>query len=478
MKLLPFILLLSITTLAQQAKKTLIIDSDAGTDDYRTIILLSQLKNYEIKAITLSDGTIFPDKGAARVNQLLKCLNVQNILVGTGKKTMYTKPVWRAFSESVPWGTCAEKENHIVEYPNATQIINKILDDSKENSVTFVCLGSLSNLYESLMINPGGIKKIKEVIWSNSSTIKQGTNYTFEPKAADYILNQPIKIKIISKTVSKYIHYDLPFIQGIKNINHLQSKEIAEQLDFLSQQSNISHLQLYDELCALYLANPRLFTFKEDFNNPYIENVVDYNIDDIKKTYLNLLKGIVNNSSNVIFNDFPSDSIYLQDDVFKIKNKVIEQYGMNEFKAVVLTSEIHNHLGVYSIIGAKMGIKALEILDATNTTIQVTSNAGNTPPLSCLNDGIMVSTGSSPAYNLLKIDTTLVYPSATFCYHNRCIKISLKKEIYNQVSAQLSQAVQKYTLSSSAYWNYVRELGIQLWESLNRDEIFDIDEIH
>lgn len=462
--------------IGQSLPLSVVIDSDAGTDDYRAITLLTKLNTIDIKAITLSDGTLFPDKGAIRVNKLLDCLNIKNVFIGVGRKTMFTKPVWRSFAEKVPWSDCSSNDS-IATYPNASQVINKILDESTPKSVTIICLGSLSNLYESLMINPTAIDKIKEVVWYNSDNIKQGTNYTFEPKASEYILSQPIKIKIIHAISGKYINYDTAFINEIKSIKNKNAQYIAKQLEFLSMQSNVTHLQCWDELCAAYIANPRLFTFKEKNDNPQIQILYDYDVNKIKKAVINILKGNCKLTSGIVFSQFPTDSIYFQEDVLEIKEKLIKNYGFDEFKAAVLTSEIHNHLGIYTIIGVKMGIKAMELLNAPNTAISIKSFAGNTPPLSCLNDGIMVSTGSTPAYNLLKIDTTLPYPSAIFCYNNQCLKISLKKEIYERIANDLNNAILKFSLSSDAYWNYVRKKAIEGWQELSRDTIFEIEKI-
>ncbi|HNV96555.1 MAG TPA: FmdE family protein, partial [Bacteroidales bacterium] len=257
-----------------------------------------------------------------------------------------------------------------------------------------------------------------------------------------------------------------------------QASLITKQIRYLSMQSNISHLQCWDELCAAYIANPRIFTFKERIENPYIQEIYNYEVEPVKSTLINILNGKCKQESGVIFAQFPIDSTYIQDDVLEIKDQVIQKYGLNEFKAAVLTSEIHNHLGIYSILGAKMGIKAIELLNAPNSSISIQSFAGNMPPLSCLNDGIMVSTGSTPAYNLFKIDTSSLYPSAIFCYKNKCMQLSLKKEIYERISKDLNDAVLTFSLGNDAYWNYVRKRAIIEWLNLNRDEIFDIKEVN
>jgi pyrimidine-specific ribonucleoside hydrolase len=463
--------------LISQTKSPLIIDSDAGTDDMRAIALLTNVNGYELKAITLSDGTLFPDKGAVRVTQLLQCLGVYNVMIGTGRKTMYNKPAWRKFAETVPWGSCIFKAPVVAEYPNAVQIIDKILTDAKPVSVTFVCLGSLNNIYETLLINPDGIHKIKQIIWYNSVNIKQGTNYLFDFKSADYVLSQPILVKIISSLPTNEVIYTKKFSDELKAINNTVAKEISYQLNYLQNQTDTVHILFRDEMVAIYLASSRLFTLRDNMEHPFIQLTQSYDKDAIHKAYLKLAAGKLMPDNDVVFSVFPIDSTYYQDDVLSIKDKVIAQYGENEFKAAVLTSEIHGHLGVYSIIGAKMGIYAMELLNAPNTSMPVHSYCGKQPPLSCMNDGIMVSTGSSPAYNLLMIDTTVSLPSAIFYYQNRSLKISLKDSLYKHIDKILQDAVLKYTISSSAYWDYVRQIALIEWLSLDRTKIFSVEEL-
>ncbi len=46
--------------------------------------------------------------------------------------------------------------------------------------------------------------------------------------------------------------------------------------------------------------------------------------------------------------------------------------GYDEWKANVMTDEFHGHLGVFSIVGAKMGIKARELFGVGADMLEVT----------------------------------------------------------------------------------------------------------
>ncbi len=458
-----------------QSKKALIIDSDAGTDDYRAIILLTSLKNYHLKAITVSDGTLFPDKGAYRVESLLKCLNIENVQIGVGKKTMYNKPLWRKFAEQVPWSTCYTNPKQTKTYQSAKQVLTDILSSAENNSITFVCLGSLHNLYETIKEKKELSSKIEKIIWYNSTEITHGSNYIFAPQAANYVLSLSVPIYIVHTISNKTIAYDSTFVENIKQCNLLASTQIMHQLNFFLNNNDTIHLKFWDELTAVFLEYPFLFDIKQLENRPNIHFISAYNVESIKHAYLNILKGKHKYYYNgVIFSNFPIDSDYYYNDINEIKQQIIENYGIEEFVLSVLTSEIHHHLGIYSILGVKMGLYAKELLNAPPHQIRITSYAGKKTPLSCLNDGIMISTGSSPAFKEINIDTIKIEPSAKFCYQNQCITLSLKEEIYKEITLEIDNLNSQYNLNSNAYWDNIRKLALKYWLQLDRKKIFDI----
>ena len=99
----------------------------------------------------------------------------------------------------------------------------------------------------------------------------------------------------------------------------------------------------------------------------------------------------------------PAD--FYADDVRDIVGNCIQRYGEEEWQAVTLTNEIHGHLGIYSTLGAKMGIRARELFRKRGAEgeMQILSFAGNVPPVSCLNDGLQVSTGASMGHGLFAV---------------------------------------------------------------------------
>lgn len=152
---------------------------------------------------------------------------------------------------------------------------------------------------------------------------------------------------------------------------------------------------------------------------------------------------------------------------------IIERHGSDEWRAGVLTNELHGHLGIYAIIGVKMGMYANELLVTRGEDVHITSYAGNHPPLSCLNDGLQVSTGSTVGHGLFKVaDVYNARPEAAFSCWNRSVNLQLKEEYSIRIQDNINEGVCLYGIHSKEYWEYVRRLAIRYWLELDRKEIF------
>lgn len=153
--------------------------------------------------------------------------------------------------------------------------------------------------------------------------------------------------------------------------------------------------------------------------------------------------------------------------------EIIERYGPEEWRAGVLTNELHGHLGIYAIIGVKMGIFANELLGTKQDDIQVVSYAGSRPPLSCMNDGLQVSTGATVGHGLFKVaEVRNTRPEAAFSFWNRSVTLQLKAEYSVRIQDNINEGVCLYGIHSEAYWEYVRRLAIRYWLEFDRREIF------
>jgi pyrimidine-specific ribonucleoside hydrolase len=168
------------------------------------------------------------------------------------------------------------------------------------------------------------------------------------------------------------------------------------------------------------------------------------------------------------------DNIF-QQDVRERKAHIIANNGQTEWFAQLLLNELHQHLGAYSIVGVKMGLRAAELLNAPQHAMMVVSHVPPCPPTSCLNDGIIVSTGCTPGRGLFT--QAAGRPDAvevSFEYNDRRITLALKTEYCEKISAGIAALLDKYTLEDHEYWQGVRELGLDIWENWHRRDLFEI----
>lgn len=174
-----------------------------------------------------------------------------------------------------------------------------------------------------------------------------------------------------------------------------------------------------------------------------------------------------------VLNAYPTESGLFQDDVRPMVDSIISAHGAEEWNATLLTNELHRHLGTYSIIGAKMGIRAREILGAGMDELSVESHAGGEPPLSCLNDGLQVSTGASLGRGTISIEKNISLPEALFFYANKRLKLRLKLTVTERIAGDIASAVKRFGNLTPAYFAEVRRLSLNHWLDLKRSDIFE-----
>jgi pyrimidine-specific ribonucleoside hydrolase len=195
-------------------------------------------------------------------------------------------------------------------------------------------------------------------------------------------------------------------------------------------------------------------------------------ISAVEKVIPELIIGYAGNQ-NQVFDKFPLDSGRYQSDVSEIMFPTIKKYGTEEWVAGVIANELHRHLGVYAIIGTKMGIRAREYFGAGIDEMKIVSSAGVIPPFSCMNDGLQVSTGATLGHGLISIKKdTLKLPEAEFSYMGRKVTISLKEKYRKRIESEISGYRLVYGLDSDIYWELVRKAALSYWSNWDRHEIF------
>ncbi len=470
-----FFLLLLFSAHAQTGFTPVIIDTDCAPDDLRAICLFAAIREIDLLAITSSDGALSPDNGVGKISQIIPDLFVEEIPLAAGRELNIHPPEWREFCENVPWsenpGSTAETGM------TAVSLITSLLSES-ETKITFICLGSLTNLYDVIQESPELLNNIERVIWYNDALNPlSGTNYERDPEAAEVVLSRNLNISVISNLGKNNAAFTMELLQQIASIETQFAQTIfnSHSSPPALEQINSRHMTLWDDLLPVFFVCPDCFDMKPDKTNPNISMTTDYDLLEIKRKIVDILSQQYDYNRHIMFDKFPLDPEIYRSDVIPVALEIIKKHGKDEWRICVLTNEMHGHLGVYSIVGAKMGLKAREWFSAGVDQLTVVSYAGNRPPLSCLNDGLQVSTGATMGQGTITVssDKTLL-PKACFRFEGKTIEMELKYEYREQVESDISQGIVQYGNLTSGYWKLIRRLGLKYWKEWDRNEMFTI----
>ncbi len=225
----------------------------------------------------------------------------------------------------------------------------------------------------------------------------------------------------------------------------------------------------HDEAALIYALHPDDFAESPDSGFAPRDPAV------VVAELVNLLTGGRQQRQTVLFTEpvLPDDAF--RKGIRERKARIIAAHGANEWLAQVLLNETHQHLGAYSIIGVKMGLRAAELLNAPHHAMLVTSEVTDRQPISCLNDGLIIAVCSTPGRGLFRhVPGPPGRIQATFDYNGRRLTLILKMEYQERIQRHIAELLKKHTLEDDAYWAGVEKLGLEIWETWSRRDLFEV----
>lgn len=452
-------------------KYHIIIDTDGGLDDMRAISMFLAANDVRVLGISCSQGTLTPVQSYKNVKALLHSYHHEGIPVGKGEPLDFLPPEWSALPQSISWGT----EQPYTDSGNvniAAKMLRNILSKYAYKQ-TWVALGSLDTYVKLLQQAPELAKKIERIVWYCNVPLEQGFNNSISPESFNEIRAFGVPIEIVSKQQDRF-YVGKEYRNALQEGASVYAKQIMGVLEKVKKAPpSLQHpLGLYDDFVPLYIIAPLLFDIEEKGSISYVKPNASIPEHVFYKTISNVLESSLQ-TNNRVFIGFPIDSILYKPEYKSLLKPAIDKYGKIEWKAICMTNEIHGHTGIYSLIGAKMGIRAMEYFNVGVNNLQVHTYSGNKPPLSCFNDGIQISTGSTIGQGLITIDNDIrAVPTATFEFNHQKVQISLKPEIAHQIRSDIKFGVETYGLLSEQYWAYIEKLAISYWLNIARNDVF------
>jgi inosine-uridine nucleoside N-ribohydrolase len=450
------------------SRPAVVIDTDMGLDDVVTLAMALQSPHIDIVAIVACEGVSSRERGVEHLERMLNLFNRREIPLYASADVGSAKdpPPFRSFAENAVAKALPSEVKPLYQpfTPDAFVLPSK--------KTIILILGPLTNLATALTTNPEIKNGIAAVVVAGGPKPEESWNLRYDPEAFDTVRRAGPAIKFIAQGIASrkpeaWAEGDLAFGQQTSIGESFWIRLLADPT--VRTHYCQSFPQLHDELAFLYLLD------ESGFDSTGEAGVF---IPKDRKALINLFVHSICNGrqhkERVVFVEDSFPAGIFQADVRKRMDRIIARNGKDEWFAQTLMNELHEHLGAYSVIGVKMGLRAAELLNAPQHAMTVESHCAARPPVSCLNDGIIVATGCTPGRTLFQhVPGPKGSTRVTFSYNGRQITLALKSEYEERIRSGIQTLLKGHSLAEQAYWDGVRALGLDIWENWHRRDIFE-----
>ncbi len=471
------LLLIGSHTVRAHTGPPVIVDTDMAADDARALALLLASPFVEVVAVVTSDGVSPPDVGATNVCRILRFLKHDDVAVGVGRTLTAVPPPFRANAVGLDWNQLGEPALPRSGWAGAVSVILQLVSQHPDERVLYICLGPLTNLADALEKNPDLAERIEAVIWSGTpaNSARPDWNARRDLEAVKKIAASGLRVEAVHWAAADAPVLDDALLNDLRGMDS-RAADLIVRLHSAGRGGELvraRHLRLWDDLVALRLTKPSLVTNVAVHGQALWREVTPLDAVTVRNALPGALR-LLPPRGTVVLADFPaSEPSGLLPDMREIAPQIIARHGVEEWKATVLTSELHRHLGTYSIVGAKMGLRAREFFEVDLDELQVESHAGLKPPLSCVNDGLQVATGASLGRGTITVLTNATGCEAVFIHDDQRLRLRLKPEFAKRIATDMAELAKRHGGTTPAYFQAVRGVSLQHWLNFDRHTMFE-----
>ena len=284
----------------------------------RTLCMFLASPNVRVLAVTCSNGVVDAASGYHKVKGLLDDLYHEGVLVGMDNNKE-TKAQNCLPALDFNWGG-RDTATRVV--PDAVRVIQYILTHSRE-TITFVSLGSLVTAGDCYKSIPAFKERVKEIIWTSDSLLNERNfNYALSPDSYNFITHQTdIPLHIV--TGQSFIS---PYNDGFINKLDTTYNPYAEKVASSFRNSGPFSRRWFDEMAAVYLHYPILFTSDTTSVSVYHSIRSTISDDSIQAITRNLLEGNTVNQNQVLVS-FPMQPSDYFPDVERKMELTLKKFG-------------------------------------------------------------------------------------------------------------------------------------------------------
>lgn len=230
---------------------SIIVDTDAGSDDLMAIAFLLARPDVHLEAITVVNGLAHPRSGAANVLRLLELAGHRGVPVYVGgdmplRATAPFPEEWRKLSDELP-GVHLPAARRKPESQSAGAFLAARLLD-KRRPARILALGPLTNLAEAMRRKPAVARNIRELVIMGGAVRVPGNlgdggyfktdnttaewNIFVDPLAAQIVFSSGAKIRLVPLDATNKVPIDLAFLDELKQKAQMPlARFVAEVLE-------------------------------------------------------------------------------------------------------------------------------------------------------------------------------------------------------------------------------------------------------
>ncbi len=278
MLLRQFLALALLSTIGRAQSRSIIIDTDAGSDDLLAIAFLLSHPSVPLDAITVSNGLAHVDAGARNIARLVELSGRTNLPVFAGRATPLKGHAefpseWRRISDELPGVSLPSTSRQPVRKSAADYLIEHLKD--RKHRVRILALGPLTNLAEALQREPSIAGSIQQIVMMGGAVRVPGnlgdggafptTNKTAEwnifvdPLAARIVFHANIPILLVPLDATNKVPIDLAFLGQFQAQARSSLGRVAAQvLEADREMIQGGFFFAWDPLAAVALLHPEV----------------------------------------------------------------------------------------------------------------------------------------------------------------------------------------------------------------------------
>ncbi len=263
---------------ARQAPVSVIVDTDAGPDDFMALAFLLSSARTHVEAVTITTGLAHPEAGAANILRLLELAGRGDVPVHIGRAAPLTgsrsfPDDWRRLSDELPGVEFLATRRMAASQPAPEFLAARLGDASKP--VTVLALGGLTNLAEAFRINPAAAKTIDRLVIMGGALKVPGNladggvadnttaewNVYIDPEAARRVFQSGASIRLVPLDATQKVAIDRAFQRQLQTSQRPLARVVTQVLATVDDLIDQGTLFAWDPLAAASIVDDDLLRF-------------------------------------------------------------------------------------------------------------------------------------------------------------------------------------------------------------------------